>query len=68
MCHYAECQDLFIIVLNVIMLSVVILNVVAPFLHRISLNLFLRKKINIFIFDQGDQIGQFSSNLATFCD
>jgi hypothetical protein len=44
MCHYAECQDLLIIMLNVIKLSVVMLNVVAPFLHRISLKLFLWKK------------------------
>ncbi len=42
-CHYAECSDLFIIMLNVVMLSVVtlnivmlsavMLNVVAPFDH-----------------------------------
>ncbi len=28
--HYAECRDLFIVMLNAIMLSVVMLNVVAP--------------------------------------
>jgi hypothetical protein len=30
-CHYAECRDLCIIMLNVTMLSVVMPNVVAPF-------------------------------------
>ncbi len=31
-CHYAECRDLCIVMLNVIMLSVIKLNVVAPLL------------------------------------
>ncbi len=30
MCHYAECRDLLIVVLNVIMLCVVMLNALAP--------------------------------------
>jgi hypothetical protein len=29
-CHYAECRDLFIVLLNVIMLGVIILSVVMP--------------------------------------
>ncbi len=30
-CHYAHCRDLFIVVLNVAMLSVFVLRVVAPY-------------------------------------
>jgi hypothetical protein len=29
-CHYAACRDLFIVMLNVVMFSVGMLNVVAP--------------------------------------
>jgi hypothetical protein len=35
-CHYAECHDLFIVILNVIILIDVNLNVVAP--HKQTLN------------------------------
>jgi hypothetical protein len=36
-CHYAECHNFLIVMLNVIMPSVIMLNVVAPIKHMNSL-------------------------------
>jgi hypothetical protein len=48
-CHYAECRDLFIVTLSVIMLNVVKLSAVAPFLSfQFAINLFHQKfKLNL---------------------
>ncbi len=38
LCHYAECHILFIIMLNAIMPSVIMLSVVAPFIFTFKLS------------------------------
>jgi hypothetical protein len=43
-CHYAECRDLFIAILRVIMLSVVMLNVVAPKIGTLRVFVFYKNK------------------------
>jgi hypothetical protein len=40
-CHYAECRTLFIVMPNVIVLSVVMLSVVAPFFLLVAANCIL---------------------------
>jgi len=70
-CHYAECLDIFIVMLNVIMLSVVILNVImlsvvmmnVVILSVVMLNVVVPRwmcyKLNVFIF--------IMSEMATHC-